>query len=215
MSLFFEEDRHDMYDYFPGQYVFGDDVYIPEEYQDEKWWYIDEMPSYMISNYGRVWSAKSQCFIKPKKMDREGHLGVCLHHNGKPYYLYLHRLMAKAFMPNPRKCPIVRHLNDITDDNDLDNLAWGTQLENMHDSIRNGRFYYFSDEDREKSMNLLRRPILAINIKSGERIEFRGQNEASRILGLQQANIWKVLNGQRRHTEGWYFEYLKRRDDNG
>lgn len=35
----------------------------------------------------------------------------------------------------------------------------------------------------------------------GEKIRFRGQ-----------ANIWKVLNGERRHAGGYHFEYLKEDD---
>lgn len=41
--------------------------------------------------------------------------------------------------------------------------------------------------------------------------KFRGQSEAGRILGIQQANIFKVLNGERRQTGGWTFEYDERR----
>ena len=80
-------DRH--HDYIQGEFIYGDTCFVPEEYMDENWWYIDEAPSYMISDEGRIWSDKTQRFIKPKPMDREGHLGVCLTVNGKPRYFYL------------------------------------------------------------------------------------------------------------------------------
>lgn len=38
--------------------------------------------------------------------------------------------------------------------------------------------------------------------------EFIGQQDAAKQLGLQQANIWKVLNKKRKHTCGYYFEYI-------
>ena len=45
--------------------------------------------------------------------------------------------------------------------------------------------------------------------KSGTYLgEFIGQEEAARQLKLHQANIWKVLNKQRKHTCGYYFEYV-------
>lgn len=207
MSFFFEDDEDDMYDYFPSEFIFGDDIYISEEYMGEKWWYIDEAPGYMISNFGRVWSERSQWFVKPKKMDREGHMGVCLRVNGMPRYFYIHRLMAKAFIPNPHNHPIVRHLNDIPDDNELCNFAWGTQRDNALDAKRNGRTFTTSPEKKDKALDSVRKPIIATNIKTGEVIHFRGQQEAARILDLQQANVWKVLNGKRAHTEGWFFEY--------
>lgn len=208
MSFFFEDDLDDMYDYLPGQYVYGDDIYVPDEYMEEKWWYIDGFPDYMISNCGRVWSIKRQKFLTVKLLDDHGHMGVCLYRNGKPYYFYIHRLMAKAFKPNPNKLPIVRHIIDVPNYNEMCNLEWGTQADNIHDAMRNGTFYHFTKEDREKRLELQRRPILAVNIKTGEEIKFRSQTEAARELDLQQANVWKVLNGQRAHTVGWYFEYL-------
>ena len=209
MSLFFENDTDDMYDYFPSEFVFGDDVYIPDEYMGEKWWYISEAPGYMISDMGRVWSEKSQWFVKPKKMDREGHMGVCLSVNGKPRYFYIHRLMARAFIDNSHNLPVVRHLNDIPYDNELENLAWGTQRDNALDALANGRTFRAAPEVRARIALEQSKPIKCVNLKSGEEIIFTGQNEAARRLGLQQANIWKVLNKQRPRTCGYYFEYIE------
>lgn len=196
------------YDGFPGEYVYSDDVYIPEEYMDERWTDIKNAPGYKISTYGRVWSEKYGHFIKVKPMDNHGHMGVCLCINGVRHYEYIHRLMAKAFIPNPHNYPIVRHLNDDPTDNDLSNLAWGTQTDNAMDSMRNGNAYILTDEDREKGFSKTRRPIVAININTGEKTVFKGQNEASRFLNVQQANIWKVLNGERLSTCGYTFRYL-------
>jgi len=208
----FFEDENDRYQYFPPQYVFGDDCYIPDEYMEEKWWYMDNNdPNYMISNYGRVYSTKTRRFVKPKKMDREGHLGVGLCRDGKRFYRYLHRLIAEVFIPNPHNYPIVRHLDDNKENNDIENLAWGTQKDNMRDAVRNGRNHRFTAEDREKNLEIQRIPIRAINLDTGEEIVFRSQSEAARELGIYQANIWKVLNGQRNKTCGYYFEYLEKR----
>lgn len=208
MSLYFEYDTDDMYDYLPSQFVYGDDVYTPDEYMGEKWWYIPEAPGYMISDLGRVWSEKSQWFVKPKKMDRKGHMGVSLSVNGRPRYFYIHRLMAQAFIDNPHNLPVVRHLNDIPDDNVLENFAWGTQRDNAQDALRNGRTFRADPEVRARVALEQSKPILCIDLKTGEETVFSGQNEAARRLGLQQANIWKVLRKQRSQTCGYYFEYL-------
>lgn len=212
MSLFFEDDTGDMYDYLPGQFVYGDGMYTPDEYMDEKWWYIPQAPGYMISDMGRVWSEKSQWFVKPKKMDREGHMGVCLSVYGKPRYFYIHRLMAQAFIDNPRNLPVVRHLNDIPNDNELINLAWGTQRDNALDALRNGRTFRADPEVRARIALEQSKPILCVDLKTGEEFTFTGQQAAARTLGLQQANIWKVLNKQRPQTCGYYFEYLREDD---
>lgn len=209
MSLFFENDTDDMYDYFPGEYVYGDDNYTPEEYMGEKWWYIDGIPGYMVSDCGRVWSEKTQRFLKIKPMDKHGHMGVCLRVNGVVHYEYIHRLMAKAFIPNPHNYPIVRHLNDDPNYNEIPNLKWGTQRQNMMDALRNGRTFTADPEVRDKALDSLRKPIIATNLSTGEELYFRGQNEASRILNICQANIWKVLNGERRSAGGYSFRYVE------
>ena len=40
--------------------------------------------------------------------------------------IYIHRILAQAFIPNPNNYPVVRHLNDNKNDWMLSNLAWGT-----------------------------------------------------------------------------------------
>lgn len=196
------------YEYFSGEFIYGDDVFAPDEYMEERWWYIDGAPGYMISDMGRVWSEKSQQFIKPKPMDDHGHLGVSMIVNGRRVYEYIHRLLARAFIPNPENHPIVRHLDDNPNHNELGNLAWGTMRDNARDCRLNGRAHRVTPEEREIGLNKLRTPIVAENIRTGDRTYFESQAQAAETLGIQQANIWKVLNGERVHAGGYYFEYV-------
>lgn len=189
-----------------GRFVYGDDIYQDEYYFDEVWEHIDSFPDYMVSNKGRVWSSKTQRFMKIKPMDNHGHLGVCLHQNGQMYYRYIHRLVAEAFIPNPDNFPIVRHLDDLPWANEVEDLAWGTKKDNQLDSVRNGTAYFLTDEDREKGFRKSRRPLIAINLKTGEKINFRSQGEAGRALGIPQANIWKVVHGERPQAQGYFFK---------
>ena len=207
MSLFFPDDTDDMYDYLPGEFVYGDDAYIPEEYMEEKWWYTD-VPGYMISDKGRVWSTKTKRFLTPKKADKHGHKGYCLHHNGTERYEYAHRLVAKAFIRNQVGHPNVLHRDDDPDYNWKNNLYWGTQADNHRDCVTNGHYKAFTDEAREKSAEKTRKPIIATNLETGEETYYRGQNEAARILGLQQSNIGKVLHGERAQTCGYAFRFV-------
>jgi HNH endonuclease/NUMOD4 motif len=51
----------------------------------------------------------------------------------------VHRLVCLAFNgPAPEGMNTVRHLNDVPADNRPENLAWGTQADNMADCIRLG-----------------------------------------------------------------------------
>ena len=197
-----------MNDYLYGSSVYGDDIYVDDYYMDEKWAAISGIPGYMVSNKGRVWSERTQKFLKVKPMDAHGHLGVCLMHDGGRVYRYIHRLVAEAFIPNPDNLPVVRHLYDNPEYNSEEELAWGTQRDNAFDAMANGRAYMLTDEDRERSFRKTRTPIKATNVSTGESFTFKGQSEAGRTLRLPQANIWKVLNGQRPHAGGYYFEYV-------
>lgn len=210
MSLFFPDDTGDMHDYFPGEFIYGDDVYIPEEYMGEKWWYADDNPDYAVSDRGRVWSSKSQKILTPKKGDKHGHKSYCLHSNGHKKYMYAHRLVAKAFIPNDNDYPNVLHEDDDPDNNWASNLRWGTQADNHKDCVANGNFKPFTNEDREKSYEKTRKPIIATNLSTGEETYYRGQSEAARILGLQQSNIGKVLHGEREKTCGYSFRFVEK-----
>ena len=192
--------------YMEGRYVYGDDMYVDDYYMDEKWAYINDHPDYMVSNKGRVWSIKSDMFLKLKRLDNHGHLGVCLRTNGKPYYEYIHRLVAKAFIPNPHGHPIVRHLYDNPLYNTDEDLAWGTQRDNALDALANGTAYIPTDEDRYRGNKSRMTPLEAINVNTGERSCFESQGEASRALNIPQGNIWKVIHGQRVTAGGYVFK---------
>ena len=45
---------------------------------------------------------------------------------------YVHRLLALAFIDNPRNCPVVDHIDMNTKNNTLSNLRWATKSENAY-----------------------------------------------------------------------------------
>ncbi len=56
---------------------------------------------------------------------------VCLFdEEGVKHTVYLSRIVAKAFIPNPEDKPFVDHINGDTLNNSLDNLQWATASEN-------------------------------------------------------------------------------------
>lgn len=103
-----------------------------------EWRPIPGYPGYSVSNTGLIRSDKSGGKIKKQRTTKTGKKDVGLWHNGKNHHELVHRLVAKAFIPNPEDLPYVLHYDDVPDNNHVDNLRWGTQYDNMQDSIRNG-----------------------------------------------------------------------------
>ena len=95
---------------------------------------------YIVSTLGRVVSlARSRRFpvvLRPSPTP-DGHLHVGLTHDYRAKTFYVHRLVIEAFVGGPpHPGMVVRHLNGDKADNRLCNLAWGSQLENVHDTFR-------------------------------------------------------------------------------
>jgi NUMOD4 motif len=68
-------------------------------YEDEEWADIQGYPDYSISNFGRVWSWRTNCFLKPS-LDVDGYERVDLYWNGKATHMKVHRLVSMSFLPN-------------------------------------------------------------------------------------------------------------------
>lgn len=188
-----------------GEYVFGDDVYIDDDYMDELWKQYRGFPEYWVSTHGRVWSDYEQWFIYGSPNPESGYIDFSLKRNGVRYHRTLHRMMGEMFIPNPNNLPLVRHLDDIPDHNWLENLYWGSTEDNMQDCIRNGNFRYLTNDDREKAMQKRRSPVVAIRFRDGTRIVYPSQQEASRQLGINQRDISDVVRRNNHGAKGYYF----------
>lgn len=69
----------------------------------------------------------------------DGHVYVRMFVDGVGKTATVHKMMALAFLgPQPFPSAKARHLDDVKTNNVLDNIAWGTQRENMADMVRNG-----------------------------------------------------------------------------
>lgn len=98
----------------------------------EEWKVINNFPSYRISSIGRVCKIKYNRRYYLKLTDNgKGYCKVCLYHERKHKYLYVHRLVAEAFIPNSDNKPFINHKNGIKNNNYYTNLEWATFSENM------------------------------------------------------------------------------------
>lgn len=99
---------------------------------------------YQISSFGRLKSFKSlpEGRILSNKNSKGGYLSVILNPRQEGQKSEkIHRLVAKAFIPNPENKPQVNHKNMDKQDNRVENLEWATLNENMkHAAINNPDF---------------------------------------------------------------------------
>ena len=94
----------------------------------EEWKPVSDYP-YEVSNTGKVRRAGSAEPLKPRP-NNKGYLQVQLYRSGKPKDMFIHRLVALAFIPNPENKPEVDHLDRVKTHNCSSNLRWATRAEN-------------------------------------------------------------------------------------
>lgn len=71
--------------------------------------------------------------------NEKGYLSLRLCRGGstEKVRVYVHRLVARAFIPNPGALPQVLHWDDDPANNQVTNLRWGNQSMNELDKVRN------------------------------------------------------------------------------
>ena len=93
---------------------------------------------YEVDRDGNVYSIRRRRKLKPY-VNNSGYLKVDLYYFGMKQKKYVHRIVAEAFIKNPHKKEIVNHKDGNRKNNNVENLEWMTQSENMLHCVRNGR----------------------------------------------------------------------------
>lgn len=98
---------------------------------------------YEVSSLGRVKSTLNKYKILKPRHTQWNYSQVDLYKKNKRNSIYVHRLVALTFIPNPENKPFVCHKNEkLTDwllNNSVDNLWWWTRSENMVDCFKKWR----------------------------------------------------------------------------
>lgn len=131
---------------------------------------------YEVSNCGQITSLErlvkrnkygemrvNEKILKATPNKQIHYLTVDLWKNGESKKFYVHRLVAKAFIPNPTNLPEVNHINGNRQDNHISNLEWVDRLGNVTHAIKTGLKVYTNRLTREEFLECL---IAVINGES-------------------------------------------------
>ena len=104
---------------------------------------IDFGNKYLINNKGVIYSVHLLKELKHNAFAQDGYRRILLTDTlGKQHMIYLHRLVAYMFIPNPDNLPMINHKDENPANNQADNLEWCTcRYNNMYNDahIRRGK----------------------------------------------------------------------------
>ena len=193
----------------------------------EEWRNIEGFPGYQVSDEGRVrtfWS-KRRCesgygtyrhyddepHIMPQSDDGNGYMKVFLRSDEYPpkkRCIKVHRLVAEAFISKPDGDDYtVDHIRSGSEgklDNSIKNLRWISRPENIRKAYRDGMC-----DERIARQN---KPIIAIDLWTGEERFYRSIGEAADDLYLDRSSISHVLIGDYERARHYTFEYAGREE---
>ena len=93
---------------------------------------------YAITSCGKVWSYKSEKFLKPRPQ-KNGYFCVSLGKDGAFKNYLIHRLVAMTYLPIDYDLLEVNHKDEDKSNNALPNLEWCTHKANCNYGTRNER----------------------------------------------------------------------------
>lgn len=164
--------------------------YLPNEI----WKLIPEFNNrYYISNLGRVWS-DSSCRILTIFTTNLGYCRVNFTVNRKCNAHLLHRLVAKAFLPNPYNKPEVNHKDGNKSNNKANNLEWSTSSENKQHAIETGIFSIGTSRPSAKVNEYIVQNILEdrfVNFLTQEKLSDKYNISRTAIRNIINRKTWK------------------------
>lgn len=166
--------------------------------ETEKWKQIAEFPNYDVSNYGKIYTRRTQQFVQTS-LTNHGHLKVSLSDGGERHTRSVALLVARAFVSPPQpNCDHVMLLNGDLSDLRATNIVWRP------------RWYAWKYKAQLKDVQPLHYRNLPVRNKT-TRQEYNSIIEAGITEGLVYKYIWLSTNtGHLTFPHGDTYEIIKR-----
>lgn len=150
---------------------------------------------YEVDVYGNVYSilrttSRRKLILKPHI--KNGYLAVNLYKDGKCKHHYIHRLVARAFLPNPHNLPEVNHKNCNKHDNRVVNLERCNRKQNLQHSYDNGLNRTGSKHGCHK---LTEKEVIQIKTSSisQKELALKYRVSQSTISAIKTGRLWKEV----------------------
>ena len=142
--------------------------------------------------------------LKPIKTPY-GYLRVSLCKNGCVKTVFIHRLVAEAFVENPSNKPFVNHKDEDKTNNNASNLEWVTKAENNRYGTAPQRTAETLREYYKTHPYAVAKPVRCV--ETGE--VYPTITAASKALGINLGNISSCLRGEKHRPTagGYHWEY--------
>lgn len=163
---------------------------------------------YVIHEDGKIWSNKSNKFLKPLLNNGTGYMHVALRIDGKTINFQIHRLVAQKFHPNPENKREVNHKDGDKTNNHVDNLEWNTSSENQKHGLEmglckppprnwDGKFGY----NHNRSIEVHQFDGAWNYVRS-----YGSQSEAARENGCSVSTINMAIKNKTKSRSGFYYK---------
>ena len=180
----------------------------------EIWRVCKSNEKYEVSNLGNV-RHKDSCYNVKLLDNGNGYLKAHAYVKGKHKSYYVHRMVAEAFIENPKNKPCVNHIDCNTHNNNVSNLEWVTHKENSRHSVRVGRL---GKNNRGKfgKLNHRHKQVYQYDENHNFIQIWDSVMDIERNLHIRSGHISECCNGKRKKVKGyiWKYEPIKEETNN-
>jgi hypothetical protein len=149
---------------------------------------IKDFENYLISKDGDIYSNYTNKKLKCSS-DKNGYLKIRLVNKSGRKTMFLHRLLAIQFIPNPLNKPFINHIDGNKYNNRLYNLEWCTHKENMKHAWDNNLYKDYTESIKKANKAKSIEVFDTLN-----QIKYKSMSEMSRLLKIPLTTLRRLID---------------------
>lgn len=114
--------------------------------------------------------------------------------------IYIHQLIARAFISNPNNYPIINHKDGVKNNNNSNNLEWCNNSHNIKEAYRIGLH-------QPKYVKVVQKDLQGNVIKV-----WNSMKEIQEVLNIDYQRISKCCRGVRKTCKHYIWEYYDKKE---